>query len=259
MSKQTAATKVESAVNCIEGINSVDVRSIEGSEDTFIVSISNAVDDDETDESDDASPSNSNAVDEGKTAAEESGFVFGQSPSNSNAVEGGTDYPEGDDEEFACPLCGDYEGSKAQVSGHKGHCDGSPSNSNAVEGTDEENDDSSSSNSNAVDEEEVSDEWLLNNGVKKANLEAVRNYRSDGVCEDCGVYGVHSEDSKFCAGCKNNSDSSSNSNAVDNEESNADKVQQVMDLFGVPNSEAKTAVNAVENDLFATVKEALEA
>lgn len=215
------SAKVESAVNQCEFISSADVEAIndtEGEGFSLTLSISSAVEegDDEADESDDdASPSNSSAVDEGEADDDEADESDESSPSNSSAVDEGTTYPEGDDEEYCCPLCGDYEGSKAQVSGHKGHCDGSPSNSSAVEGgTDESDDDTSSSNSSAVDKEEVAHPEEAENPTKE-------NYTVHyGVCIEEGCdYGANGEEADYCAshqnGSSDNDGSSSNSSAVD--------------------------------------------
>lgn len=189
--KTEVATKVEATVNQCSFISSADVVAfeVEGDDLEVTLSISSAVEEGD-DEADEASPSNSSAVDEGEADDDEEQ----SSPSNSSAVDKGTTYPEGDEAEFKCPLCGDYEGSKAQVSGHKAHCDSTGSS-----GEGEENN-TSSSNSSAVDKEEVPHPEEADNPTKE-------NYKVHyGVCckEGCD-YGTNGEDEDFCASHQNSS------------------------------------------------------
>jgi len=227
------SAKVEAAVNHLDNVtgNVVSIEDSNEGEFNLTLSISSAVeegDDEATKQSDDESPSNSSAVEEGTDDEADDDT----SPSNSSAVEEGEDEDdqssssnssavEVEEGKFRCPLCGDYEGSKAQVDGHKGHCDGSPSNSSAVdEGTEDDENDTSSSNSSAVDKEEVPHPEDLS----KSEREAKHFKAHYGVCKEEGCdYGASSEDEDFCASHRG---SSANSSAVDKSYDDLTKGQQ---------------------------------
>lgn len=217
MSKQTELTaKVEAAVNCIDNVNG-NVVSFEKTDEglDITLSISSAVDKGDDGESEEAAdPSNSSAVEGGQ---DETGFVFdnADSTSNSSAVEG---WSEVEDynllQQTASAELESYPEDSSTGSLQEKLAEAEvplPSNSSAVEeGENEESEDdendTSPSNSSAVEEGEVSDEFLLEAGVKKQNLDKVRKYRSkNGVCEAEGCEHGANQDADRCASHQNSS------------------------------------------------------
>lgn len=219
MSKQTElTTTVEAALNQLSNIEDVDLQSVEFTEEgiDMTLSISSAVEGSEEDDDEAASdPSNSSAVEGGQ---DETGFVFDNADStqsNSSAVEG---WSEVEDynllQKTASEELESYPEDSSTGSLQEKLAEAEvplPSNSSAVEeGEDEESEDdendTSPSNSSAVEEGEVTDEFLLDNGVKKRNLEGVKKYRAkNGVCSQQSCEHGANDDSEFCASHQNSS------------------------------------------------------
>lgn len=128
------------------------------------------------------------------------------------------------------------------------------------EDTDEptEDDTSEDDTNDETENDGVSDAYLLNSGISENNLEKVKEFREkNGICEKEGCeYGAN-DDSDYCASHQTR-DTQKGGGTTEGGESNAEKVEQITDLFGVSNTEAREAVEAVNNDLFPSVSDALD-
>jgi hypothetical protein len=104
-----------------------------------------------------------------------------------------------------------------------------------------------------ADTDDVSKEFLIENGVEKEDVETVMKYREyNGVC---GAEGCEYGANKGADLCREHQESDSHGNQS---ESNAEKVQQITNYFGVDSTTAREAIEAVDNDLVETVKEYIE-
>lgn len=134
-----------------------------------------------------------------------------------------------------------------------------PSNTDDSGGQDEQVEDTTNESDTNDENDGVSDQFLLNNGVAKENISAARKHRQDhGVCqaENC-EHGSKSDSNDYCASHDNGKNKGNSSGSSG--QSNADKTERVMNIFGCTNSVAQTAIRQVEDDMFGSVKEAIEA
>lgn len=105
----------------------------------------------------------------------------------------------------------------------------------------------------------LSEAKLLEEGVPQKDVEKAQSYQDrNGLCAGEGCFYGANKNCKFCPECEKEHDTDDSPSGSNDEQSIADEVKEVAEIFGVSNTEAREAIEAKNNGHFATTKEALD-